>query len=296
MNFKICPWQVSKAFWKTRTLASQYIKLYLLLVYYKPLIPLIHLVNWTKLYQLKGVCGLKVRDTSTSRLITLDKPKTYFNKKISWPALRTKTSSKLSSSKFYSITLWWLQVTIPQANHWSSNNPKFRFFFSSSHSPKVSFSLVSIERYIWRVNDSLVFLNNLFYVDANYWMLGNELFLEEILVFNWEARLLTFKLFKFLNTYIYFKDLSHGSAIRRVLQVLSKVNLDFTLITDIRTHYKTQKYLHKLNIFTIGLIPTNYSPWSVSYPIPAYSNSPKIQFLFIHLTFYVQSLTIIQKS
>ena len=293
MNFIRHPWQVAKMFRETRTLTSQYIKIYSLLVCSNVWTSTFNSINWTQLYLIRNLNGFKIKPQTISHSTKLTKTQIYLNKKIRWPALRTKPIQKLPTLKFYAITLWWIQVTIPQSNHWSGNNAKFRFFFSSSHSPKVNFTLVSIERYVWRINDALIFLTNLFYIDANYWMLGNELFLEEILVFNWEANLITFKLFKFINTAVYFHDLSHGSAIRNVLQLLSKVELDFTFITDIRTHYKTQKYLHNLNIFTIGLIPTNYSPWSVSYPIPAYSNSPKIQFLFIHLIFHLRSLIIV---
>ena len=292
MNFSLQPWRVTRTFKETHLLTSQYIKIYLSFIYYNLSIPSLHSVNWTQLYLTKNIAGLRVKPQKIYSIIKRNRMQVLLNKKVTRPALRTKTVLKLPKTKFYAITLWWFHVTIPQSNHWSRNNAKFRFFFSSSHSSKVDFTLVSIERYIWRINDALIFLSNLFYIDANYWMIGNVLFLEEILIFNWESRLATFRIFKFLNTLVYFKDFSHGSATRNALRFLSKIKLDFTIITDIGTHYKTQKYLHNLNVFTIGLIPTNFTPWSVSYPIPTYSHSPKSQFLFIHLLFHLRNLTI----
>ena len=289
MNFSIQPWRVTRTFKETYQVTSQYIKIYLLFIYYNSSVSSPHSINWTQLYLTQDITGLRLKPCKISRLIKPNRIHTFLNKKVMRPALRTQTTLTLPKVKFYAITLWWLQVTIPQSNHWAGNNAKFRFFFSSSHSSKVDFTLVSIERYIWRITDSLIFLSNLFYIDAHYWMLGNELFLEEILIFNWESRLATFRIFKSLNTSVYFKDLPHGAATRNALRLLSKIHLDFTIITDIKTHYRMQKYLHNLNVFTIGLIPTNYSPWSVSYPIPTYSHSPKSQFLFIHLIFHLRN-------
>ena len=292
MKFSIQPWHVTKTFKETHHLTSQYLKIYLLFIYYNSSILSPHSINWTQLYLTQDITGLRFKPRKISRLMKPNRVHVFLNKKVMRLALRTQTTLKLPKVKFYAITLWWLRVTVAQSNHWASNNAKFRFFFSSSHSPKVDFTLVSIERYIWRINESLIFLSNLFYIDANYWMLGNELFLEEILIFNWESRLATFRTFKFLNTTVYFKDLPHGSATRNALHLLRKIHLDCTIITDIKTHYRMQKYLHNLNIFTIGLIPTNYSPWSVSYPIPTYSHSPKSQFLFIHLIFHLRNRTV----
>lgn len=282
-------WRVTKILKETHRLTLQYVQIYLLFIYYNSSLSSWHFINWTQLHITKDIFSLRFKPQKISSLSQSNWRQSLLSNRVRKSALRTKIISKKPKIKFYALALWWLQVTVPQSNHWSSNNAKFRFFFSSSHSPKVDFILVSIERYIWRINDSLLFLSNLFYVDANYWMLGNKLFLEEILIFNWESQLATFQLFKLLNTSVYFKDLSHGAAIREVLKLLSRITLDFTIITDIQTHYKMQKYLHNLNIFTIGLIPTNYSPWSVSYPIPTYSHSSKSQFLFIHLIFNIRN-------
>jgi len=199
---------------------------------------------------------------------------------------------KKKNYQFHSLAIWWTQLTIPKSEYWYNNNAKFRMFFTTSNAIVSDSILVSIERHVCRVAESLTFCHNLFYIGARHWMFGNKLFMEEILIFNWESQLLTYKLFKFIHTFVYLKDLSHGSTTFFVFRLLNKLRLDFTFQVDVNTHFKTQWYLQKYSIFTIGLIPTSYDPWSVSYPIPTYTNSPKIQLLFTHLLLHVRSLVL----
>jgi hypothetical protein len=120
--------------------------------------------------------------------------------------------------------------------------------------------------------------------------------MEEVLVFNWEARIGTYKLFKFLHSFTYFVDLPHGSFTHSAFKLLKRVNLDFTLITDVKYHAKILTYFTRYNIFTIGLIPLNYNPWEVSYPIPVHTDSLLTQFSFIHIIFYLRSLLFISRA
>ena len=196
------------------------------------------------------------------------------------------------SYKFHSVALWWTQFTTPKSGYWYTSNPTFKMFFTNSSSMCVNSTLVSVKRFVCRIEESLTFLYNLFFIDTRYWMFGNKLFLEELLIFNWEIQPLTYKIFKYIHTLVWVKDLSHGSTVFQLMAFLQKVTLDFTIIVDIRTHIKMQIYLQRYSIFTIGLIPLNYNPWWVSYPIPTYSNSPKVQLLFIHILFYVRSLSL----
>lgn len=194
------------------------------------------------------------------------------------------------SYKFYSVSLWWTQFTLPKSSYWYTNNPTFRSFFTIGSSIYTNSTLINIKRYVSRLEESLTFIYNLFYIDTKYWMFANELFLEELLIFNWEIQPLTYKLFRYAHIFVWLKDLSHGSAIRQVMTFLKKIDLDFTIITDIETHMKARSYLQRYSIFTIGLVPINYDPWWVSYPVPTYANSPKVQLIFIHILFYVRSL------
>ena len=162
-------------------------------------------------------------------------------------------------------------------------------------SSKLEPVLLSVGRYLWRIEESFTFLYNLFYIETTHWLLGNKFFLEEVLDFNWETHFLTYRLFRFLNTFVCLTDLSHGSVINKILGVLCQIGLDFSIIADIRSHIKTRKYFQRYSIFTIGLIPMNYTPWLVSYPIPTYTNSIKMQLAFIHLIFYIRNLTFINK-
>ena len=86
------------------------------------------------------------------------------------------------------------------------------------------------------------------------------MFLEEILVFNWEANITTHNLFKFVGSLTALVDIPHGSFVHSAFELLKQINIDFVFITDLKYHEKIVTYFKRHNTFTIGLVPVNYSP------------------------------------
>ena len=119
-------------------------------------------------------------------------------------------------------------------------------------------------------------------------LLSNKFFIEEALVFNWNYNLRNYKLFKYIQPFFTFKDTPHGGYVHSAVFNVLLQKLDLTIIVDIRNHKKLMGYLQKYGLFSVGLVPVNYSPWVVSYPVPTFSDSPVMQYYFLRLLFFIK--------
>ena len=90
--------------------------------------------------------------------------------------------------------------------------------------------------------------------------MGNKLFLEETLVFNWHYSFKDYKIYRFVQPFLMFSDMPHGEFVHDVLTTLLDQQLDFMIIIDLQTHRKLLRYLKNYHVFMIGLTPVNYSP------------------------------------
>lgn len=181
------------------------------------------------------------------------------------------------------------QVFRPKSNIIYQTNRNFRLFFLTAAPTPTKSSIISVQRYFSRWVDSYNFLFNLFVTEPVAQMISNKLFIEESLIFNWSYSIKNYKLFRYIQPFFIFADLRYGSHVPKTLQLFALQKLDFTITTDINNHNKLSFFLQKTSVFTVGLIPTNYSPWRVSYPIPAFSDSRLIQLYFIRWVLSLQS-------
>lgn len=170
-----------------------------------------------------------------------------------------------------------------------STNREFRLMFLSASAGKVTGNLISAKRYFSRWLDSYNLLFNLFYSESQFQLFSNKLFIEESLVFNWNYSYRNYKLFKHLQPFFMFKDAPHGGYIHSAMQNLLAERLDAAIIVDLQNHKRILTYIQKYNLFSLGLVPHNYTPWVVSYPIPSFADSPITQYYFLRLLFYIRS-------
>lgn len=176
----------------------------------------------------------------------------------------------------------------PKSNAIYSTNRDFRLFFLAG-SPERSFSaVISSQRYFLRWVDSYNFLFNLFYVESNSQLLTNKVFIEESLAFNWHLSYKNYKLFRLVQPFFMFKDAAHGASIHKSVFLIFLQKLDFTILVDIKSHEKLLQYLQRYGMFIVSLVPINYSPWKVSYPIPTFSDSAVSQYYFLRWLFFIK--------
>lgn len=176
----------------------------------------------------------------------------------------------------------------PKGNPMYSTNRNFRLFFLAGSPEKSHATLISSKRYFARWLDSYNLMFNLFYVDPNVQLLTNKTFIEEALVFNWHLSVKDYKLFRFLQPFFSFKDVTHGATIHSSIFLVLLQKLDFTILVDLRNHKKMLQYLRSYSMYTVGLVPINYSPWQVSYPIPTFADSNISQYYFLRWLFHIK--------
>ena len=169
----------------------------------------------------------------------------------------------------------------PKGNFHYSVHRDFRLFCMTPADKAGQNTLVNPRGYFQRWVASYNFLFNLFFVESFVQLMGNKLFLEETLVFNWHYSFKDYKIFRFVQPFLMFSDMPHGEFVHDVLTTLLDQQLDFMIIIDLQTHRKLLRYLKNYHVFMIGLTPINYSPWTVSYPIPTFADSHLSQFLFL---------------
>lgn len=141
--------------------------------------------------------------------------------------------------------------------------------------------LVSAARYFLRWTDSYDLIYNLFYMRGRSQLLTNKFFTEEALSFNWQYSLKNYRLFKYIQPFFMLKDSEHGEETLTAVGFIMLQRLDFVIISDLKNHSKLLRYLRLKHLYSIGLIPSTYSPWQVSYPVPTFSDSQLDQFYFI---------------
>lgn len=177
----------------------------------------------------------------------------------------------------------------PKSNQIYSTNRDFRLFFLIGSPERSYTNVINTRRYFLRWVDSYNFLFNLFYVESESQLLSNKAFIEESLTFNWYLSYKNFKLFRLTQPFFVFKDAQHGEKIHNAVLTILSQKLDFTILVDIKNHEKLLQYLKRYNMYIISLVPINYSPWKVSYPIPTFSDSVISQYYFIRWLFYIKS-------
>lgn len=90
-----------------------------------------------------------------------------------------------------------------------------------------------------------------------------------------------YKIFKFSQNLIYFKDNPYGHETDYLFDYLNHSQIDTMLVTDIKTHEKNVFFMKRFNFYIIGLNPSNYNPNLFSFPVPLLGDSLLGQHHFI---------------
>jgi len=201
----------------------------------------------------------------------------------------TSAIAKFATSRFlWSAFLNSWGSTRPKSNLHYHTNRDFQLMFLSHSTDDLAVSVISARKYFARWVDAYNLLFNIFYSDASIQMMSNRLFIEESLVFNWQYSSRNYKIFKYTQPYFMFKDFTHGGFVRSAVFSIFLQNIDLGIIVDMNNHKILRGHLRRYGLYMVGLVPINYSPWKVSYPIPAFSDSQLSQFYFIKWLFFIR--------
>lgn len=252
-------------------------QLLLFITYKAPLV-----VKWPKLIRkfVKELGWIK-----TGHFIRNLNPNNHYSLKNKLPKIhKCSTNRAVIRSKSENMWKWFLQVwtfTSIKRNILYASNRDFRVMFVSSYLSNGRPDLVSPERYYMRWVEVSNLLNSLFRANSQIQVLSNKVFTEESLVFNWHYSSKNYKLFKLIQPFFSFSDIKHGGYVQSAIQLVRKFKVDWLLIIDLNYHKNLLGYFQKVGFYSIGLVPVNYSPWKVSYPVPTFADSKVSQYYFI---------------
>lgn len=164
-----------------------------------------------------------------------------------------------------------------------SLNREFKLMFFVCTDGSGVYDVVALSKFYTRWETGLNLLYNLAFFQANLVSFSNKLFIEESLAFNWEVNLAHYKLFKFSQNVLYFKDSPYGEDTKDMFLEASWATCDAVIVSDVKTHQHNSFFLRTSNIYSIGLVPANYSPWVLSFGIPLMGDSILGQYYFINL-------------
>jgi len=222
------------------------------------------------------------------------------NKKTSYR--RTFLSSQIKVKKNYNPTCN-LKEIFHQKNNlklfktflcFSENN--FQFFFKPHYKYNLFFNCVTREntvsinlfKYFNKWNNTYSLLSSLFFYNLSICSFGNRLIWQETTLINWDCFKNTTQPYLKHYTPIFFTNFNTPKLIEKVFKPFNVSNQPIVFILDITKHNYNIKFFQKKKLFTLGLVPINYDPWLLNYPVPIFNQNLLIQYYFIKLYFKIK--------
>lgn len=131
---------------------------------------------------------------------------------------------------------------------------------------------------------------NLFFYRINLVIFGNIFLKNEVNSLNFNLNYMLKSVWRLINPFIFIKPNRISNSGWLVFSRLRFYNLNIALILDVFYHKHTIYYLKSNDFYSIGLIPINYNPRLVNFPIPTTSDS------FFNQLFFIQLITKLRKS
>ena len=196
------------------------------------------------------------------------------------PSSTTSQDIQLTGPEFHWFKAYW-SLHQSKSNMQFSVHPDFKLLFFVCFDRKGVYGVVGISKFYsrWKLAHNLIL--NLAFFNAKLHSFTNKVLIEESMIFNWRHSLLNYKLFKYTQSLMYLKDNPYGNDSRRLFIYWKKDLFDAVIVSDLKSHEKNVFFMRSNNVFTVGLVPANYRPWQVSFPIPLLADSILGQYHFL---------------
>lgn len=174
-------------------------------------------------------------------------------------------------------------------------NSQYKLFYLKNVKNKII--IFDLNKFFLRWNDTYNLLFNFFYYNINPLILSSPLFKNETLALNWQYSHFDINLWRYYFPFFIFKTNKYSPKTDFFFDKLDSLNINTFLITDCHYHFKNLHYIKKKNLYGIGLVDMNSSPWDVFYPILVFFESNLSQaFLFKLLIFLDRQVLFIKYS
>ena len=175
--------------------------------------------------------------------------------------------------------------------YWLLHQSKFNYRHTTHHSFKVMFliccdrsgfySTISVSKFYQRWVTASTLIMNLAFLRASIFSFTHRGFVEESLSFNWLHSRLSYRLFRHVSELFYLRDSPYGNHTRIGYKLSLDFPVDAAIVTNLKAHQGNLFYLKRVGIFTLGLVPGDYDPWLVTFPIPLLGESLLGEYYFV---------------
>jgi len=201
----------------------------------------------------------------------------------------TKNTSFDFNKKFYYklLNFFFLNTFLPNNSFFPRSGFFNMFFFKGS---KGSAHIINLNKVLLRWKDFFNLILNLYLFNLNPLVYSSPFFKNETLALNWNLTVWELRSWKYCYPFFVFKTNNFSIKTKFFYDRLDALDYSLFIISDCLYHFKNLYFFKKFMFYTIGLISLNISPWLVSYPILASSNS------FLNQIFFLQALSYAQKK
>lgn len=174
---------------------------------------------------------------------------------------------------------WVLQQSRPDVD-WTPH-AHFRLMFAIATDTRGVYGTLGLSKVYLRWSTAFTLLLNLFFFQSPTLSFANKIFVEETMSLNWHLSYSSYKLFKYSQNLVYFRDSRYGNETREGYFELAREDYEVAIMSDVKYHEKNLFFLRTFNYYVIGLSPANYDPWELSFPIPLIGDSLLGQHYFL---------------
>lgn len=136
----------------------------------------------------------------------------------------------------------------------------------------------------------LLILTNIFFYQLNYTVFSNSYFRYEVLSLNWQYNVLFRKALKYNYAFICFFNNKTTAQTEVYFRRLIRLKYKIAFVVDIYYHKRTLHYFNKLKFITIGPVPISSNLYSLTFAVPAATNSVFSNLFFLRLVLKLQRL------
>jgi len=145
----------------------------------------------------------------------------------------------------------------------------------------------------WEDSQGLIF--NIYYYNITPLLFGSFDFKNEILAVNWNYLKIDINFWRYSYPFFIFKTNKYDTKTKHFYNKINLHELNMFFISNPNFHFKNLYYFSQQRFFTLAIIPSNISPWLVSYPIPVLAINHLMEYYFLKLLIFLEKNAILYK-
>jgi len=227
-----------------------------------------------------------VHVSSYSRLFNYKPRKLEHKSLYLLPKLDVRNSQKSSltpvifEKELLAVFKGFILTNLTTSSHVLRTHPSWTpFFIQNNHSNLV---YLNLGKFFTRWRRLYYLLFNVFFFKLRMLYFGNIFFKKEISALNWNSSTHIKSTWRYISPFLFLKPIKIFNQGWLIFYKFRLEGYNLAFVVDINFHKKTSYYIQRSGMFSIGLVPINYSINSLDISIPTSSDSLHTQLFFIN--------------